>query len=183
MTTAASIIFSVCGLLNRRPIVCVGRQLSGLQGWWTTFVEHSKSLGFSASSPKHILRYKTLWHAAGISLLLGGCAFDVVHVKQQPATFTNACDSPSFRLTKEVKASLGTGFPTILKANTTWNQVGVTDLGKVFATKDQVVKVEASNIYEANIVVTNHVLVGFYLPVEKTFAPLSNPLPLETKTP
>ncbi len=124
-----------------------------------------------------------MYYAAGIAFLLGGCAFDVVHVTQQPATFSNACDSPPFQLTKEVKASLGTGFPTILKANTTWNQVGVIDFGKVYATKDQIVKVEASNIYEANLVVTNDALVGFYLPVEKTFSPLSGPLPLKTKAP
>lgn len=183
MTTAASIILSVCGVLNRRPIVCLRRQLSSSQGWWIALVRHHKSAHSSVSGLKGIGSTKRVWRTAGLCLLLGGCAFDVVHVKQQPATFLNACDSPSFHLTKEVKASLGTGFPTILKANTTWNQVGVTDLGKVFATRDQVVKVEASNIYEAYIVVTNHVLVGFYLPVEKTFAPLSNPLPLETTTP
>jgi hypothetical protein len=133
--------------------------------------------------PKGIRSRNKLWSTAALCLLVAGCAFDVVSVKQQPATFSSASDSPSFLLVKEVKARLGTGFPTILKANTTWNQVGVTESGKVYATKDQVVKVEASNIYEAQIVITNHALVGFYLPVEKTFSPLSSPMPLETKAP
>jgi hypothetical protein len=120
-----------------------------------------------------------LLQTAVLSLCLCGCAFDVSHVKQTPAAFTSASDSPSFLLIREVKARLGTGFPTILRANTTWNQVGATEAGKVYATKDQVVKVEASNIYEAYIVVSNNCLTGFYLPVEKTVTPLSHALPLE----
>ncbi len=115
-------------------------------------------------------------------LLQAGCAFDVVHVKQKPVTFSAATDSATFLLSTELKARLGTGFPTVLTANTTWTQVGMTEFGKVFATKDQIVKVEASNIYEAQIVVADSSLVGFYLPVEKTFAPLSTPIQMEIKT-
>ncbi len=113
-----------------------------------------------------------------IVLLVAGCAFDVVQLKQQPAVFTPATDSPSFVLAKQTEVRLGTGFPTLLKAHSTWSQVGAIDQGKVYATKDQVVKVEASNIHEARIVVANQSLVGFYLPVEKTFCPLSKPIPL-----
>ncbi len=115
-----------------------------------------------------------------IIAMLVGCAFDIVSVKQKPAAFTATTEPSSFSLAKEVKAKLGTGFPTILKANTTWKQVGTTEFGKVFSTQDQVVKVEASNIHEAQIVVTNDALAGFYLPVERTFAPLSKPIPLQT---
>ncbi|HOC57533.1 MAG TPA: hypothetical protein PKI20_18090 [Verrucomicrobiota bacterium] len=112
-------------------------------------------------------------------LLEPGCAFNVWRVKQVPAALTPASDSPSFLLAKETRVHLGSGSATQLKANTTWNQVGVTESGKVYSTKDQVVKVVASNIYEAYIVVSNDCLVGFYLPVEKTLVPLSRPLPLE----
>jgi hypothetical protein len=111
--------------------------------------------------------------------LYTGCAFNVWQVKQVPAAFAAACDSPTFRLTRETKVGLGSGFDTVLKANTTWNQVGVTESGKVYSTKDQVVKVEASNIYEAYLVVSNNCLAAFYLPVEKTVVPLSRPIPLE----
>jgi hypothetical protein len=124
---------------------------------------------------------------AGVSsallLLLGtGCAFNVWRVKQVPAAFTPASDSPSFVLAKETKVNPGGGFATVLKANTTWNQVGVTEQGTVYGTKDQVVKVEASNIYEAYLVLSNSCLTGFYLPVEKTVVPLSNPLPLDMQS-
>jgi hypothetical protein len=112
---------------------------------------------------------------------LAGCAFDLVSVSQKPVTFAPGGGSGSFQLAKEVRAGLGTGFPTVLRADTTWKQVGTTEFGEVFATKDQIVKVEASNIHEAEIVLSERSLVGFYLPVEKTFAPLSHPVLLEFK--
>lgn len=115
-------------------------------------------------------------------LLAPGCAFDVVSVKQEPASFTaQSGDATSFVLTHEVTAHFGTGFPTKLKANTAWSQAGTTQFGHVFTTRDQIVKVEASNIHEAQIVVNDNRLAGFYLPVEKAFVALSKPIPLETK--
>ena len=116
-------------------------------------------------------------------LTLGGCAFDVVSVKQVPAKFSTAgVATESFILVKEVKATFGTGFPTFLKAGTVWRCVGAIEAGAVYFTDDQIVKVEASNIYEARIVISDRRLVGFYLPVEKTFVPLPQPLALEQKS-
>lgn len=116
--------------------------------------------------------------------LAAGCAFDISHVRQQPAQFTAAA-SPAreFVLTQEVKAKLGTGFPTVLKAGTRWYQVGRLEQGEVFATRDQVVMVEASNNYEANLVVAASCVQGFYLPVERTFVAVTRPIPLETANP
>ena len=114
-------------------------------------------------------------------LLHAGCAFDLVSVHQKPATLSTVHDSPSFILTNEVTASLGTGYPTTLKANTTWSQVGKTEFGNAFSTKDQIVKVEASNIHEAYVVVSNDCLIGFFLPFESSFARISRPVPLQTR--
>lgn len=115
-----------------------------------------------------------------LSLALAGCAFDVVHVTQAPAALTPVTATPrEFKLLLEVKISLGTGFPTWLKTGTNWKQVGTVPQGEVFATRDQVVTVEASNIQEAYIVVAGNQLVGFYLPVERTFAPLKAPVTLQ----
>ena len=116
-------------------------------------------------------------------LLLTGCAFNLVSVKQVPTTCTAVTGTPeNFVLCAEVKAKLGTSFPTHLKAGTRWHQVGDTDYGAVFATPDQIVAVEASHIHEAQLVVSNRVITGFYLPVEKTFAPVTHPISIETKT-
>lgn len=127
---------------------------------------------------------------AGVTVLLisvfvpgsTGCAFDLVRVKQVSAVFSAlGAGSDSFALGKEVKARLGTGFPTILRFGTVWRRVGEIEAGAVYFTEDQIVKVEASNIHEARIVVSGGRLVGFYLPVEKTYAPLGEPLTLEMK--
>lgn len=111
-----------------------------------------------------------------------GCAFDVSHVKLVPANYT-AVTPPgeAFVLTHETKVSLGTGFPTRLKAGTRWTQTGTIESGKVFTTKDQIVTVEASNIFEAQLVVANGCVTGFYLPVEKKSSAANRPLPIQTQ--
>jgi hypothetical protein len=116
------------------------------------------------------------------AVFLAGCAFDVSHVRQLSTSFTPGSDAgKSFTLNQNVKATLGTGFATRLKANTRWEQVGHTKYGDVFATKDQIVTVEASNIYEAQLVVSNQFITGFYLIVEKKFAPVNHPISIETE--
>lgn len=126
----------------------------------------------------------TLIYLALISvLLLAGCAFGVSYVKKSPATFTaNTGTSPDFILQHEVKVGLGTGFPTRLKNGTRWHQVGTTEYGAVFITKDQIVTVEASNIYEAQLIVSNQCITGFYLPVEKMVTPVSPPIHIEMQS-
>ena len=118
---------------------------------------------------------KTIHLACAISLilLLNACAFDVVHVKQIPSQIEAAQPSKStFRLEEEITVDLGTGYSRTLRSGTTWVHVGEIKEGGVFKTNDQILTVEASNIYEAYIVVSSDNLVGFYLPVEKTFSPL-----------
>lgn len=112
--------------------------------------------------------------------ILNACAFDIVHVKQFPTDIILQNDlSDSFTLTKETKVSFGTGYSRVLEKNTNWSLVGSIPEGKVFKTKDQILTVEGSNIFEAYIVLKSDKLKGFYLPVEKTYSPLKKPLPLQ----
>jgi hypothetical protein len=124
--------------------------------------------------------------ATGLVLagLLAGCAFDLVQVKQLPTTFTPSTEpGPKLELAQPVKALLGTSYPTLLKPGTRWVQVGTTDQGDVFSTRDQIVTVEASHMHEADIVVSNSLLTGFLLKVERTFAPVTRPVPLQFVSP
>lgn len=115
----------------------------------------------------------------GLPLFLVSCAFDIVHVKQIPTNITHpSCTEPCFKLKDNVHINLGTGYSRILKKDTNWKYVGKITEGNVYLTKDQIVTVEASNIYEAYIVVSNQKLVGFYLPVERTFCPIEEPIKL-----
>jgi len=109
-------------------------------------------------------------------ILLSSCAFDLVHVKQIPTQLESSqLSKSSFILEKEVNISLGTGYSRKLKQGTKWNYVGTISYGDVYKTNDQILTVEASNIYEAYIVISSGKLVGFYLPVERSFFPISNP--------
>jgi hypothetical protein len=111
-----------------------------------------------------------------LAILLNACAFDVMHVKKIPiqTELTNLSKSP-FELEKEVNVSLGTGYNRKLKQGTMWRYVGTILYGDVFKTNDQILTVEGSNIYEAYIVVLSGKLVGFFLPVDHSFSPLSEP--------
>ena len=99
-----------------------------------------------------------------VSILVAACAPTVV---QQATQFTPETGK-SFRLSRTAKVPLSTGYSTTLRENSRWELVGTITQGNVYRTRDQVVTVEGSHIYEAYIVVTERSLVGFYLPVERT---------------
>jgi|GEM_PF-686774 len=115
-----------------------------------------------------------------VVFLLHACAFDVVHLRQSSCQIEKVkSNGKSFRLGKEVQVTLDTGYSRKLKDGVRWDYVGVIPLGEVFRTNDQILTVEGSNIFEAYIVVSSGKLVGFYLPVEKTFSSISQPIELE----
>jgi hypothetical protein len=117
-----------------------------------------------------------------LGILLNACAFDVVHVKQIPTKIESTnLSKTSFELEKEVNVDPGQGYRRKLKQGTKWNYVGTVSYGDVFKTKDQILTIEASHIYEAYIVVSSGKLVGFYLPVERSYSPLDDPQVLYMK--
>lgn len=114
--------------------------------------------------------------------ILNGCAFDVIRMKQEPTSLTvSPTAPPAFRIQETTSFKLGTGYTRTLKEQTVWRYVGSVSQGDVFRTQDQILTVEGSNIHEAYIVVSGQKVVGFYLPVEKTFTPLPDPVSLSTK--
>ncbi len=99
-----------------------------------------------------------------------GCAFDVIQIRQVPATLEPVSDpAPEWTLSQDVNIRLREGFPVLLKAGAAWRAIGRIAQGDVYRTDDQVLTVEASNIYEAALVLKADVVVGFYLIVEHTF--------------
>ncbi len=115
--------------------------------------------------------------AALVALSLAACAPAVV----QESTQITPGAGKDFRLTRTVDVSLSTGYSTTLRANTRWALVGTIAQGEVYRTKDQIVTLEGAHIHEAYIVVKAGSLVGFYLPVERTFSPIAPGKPLTTE--
>ena len=111
-----------------------------------------------------------------LSLVLNACAFDVLKIKQIPTELNaDASCGNDFVLTQDMKISAGSGYTRVLKKGTRWNCVGTISQGSVYKTKDQILTIEASNVYEANIVVLDEKIVGYFLPVENSFSPLGKP--------
>jgi hypothetical protein len=123
--------------------------------------------------------------AASMFLALCGCAFDVSYVRRMPTEFQAAAPGgPGWTLLQGQSILLGSGFPTTLRRGTRWQLAGHIPQGDVYRTSDQVVTVEASNIYEAMAVMRGDKLTGFYLPVDHAFVAATDPvtLPIERGT-
>lgn len=111
---------------------------------------------------------------AFLALACFGCAFDIVHIDQIPVQYEKKnAQKSDFKLQDEVNVSLGTGYSRTLNKGTEWHYVGTISQGDIFKTNDQILTVEGSNIFEAFIVVSDKKLVGFFLPVEEMYSPLS----------
>lgn len=116
-----------------------------------------------------IVSKRTLGILSLLALLVGSCAPAVV---QEPTQLTPTIGK-NFRLTQAAEVALATGYATTLRANTTWQLVGTVPQGEVYRTRDQIVTLEGAHIHEGYIVVDQGALVGFYLPVERTFSPVT----------
>lgn len=106
-----------------------------------------------------------------VTSLLAGCATSIEQLPLDSGFMPGR--GQSFVLMKEISVSLPTGYASTLNRDSRWKLVGSIKRGDIYETSDQVVTLQASDMHEAYIVVKDGYLVGFYLPVEKTFAPAS----------
>src|SRR5206468_395365 len=67
--------------------------------------------------------------------------------------------------------SLERGFRRRIPRGSTWTLIGRSPEGQVFRPVDQVFTVEGEHVHEAYLVLDGDRVVGFYLPVERAFAP------------
>lgn len=82
------------------------------------------------------------------------------------------------RLPGEVPLTPSTGYSETLKAGSAWQSVGSTPQGEVYRPVGKVFSVGGANRHEAYLVIAQGRIVGFYLPGERAFAPLPQPVPL-----
>lgn len=120
--------------------------------------------------PASLVLRLTLLLLLSSALLFAACA---APVKQTPAALKPADAARQVRVVDGAEVRLSTGYKTTIKPKTNWTLVGTIAQGEVYKPRDQVLTVEGYDVHEAYLVVSGDELVGFYLPVEHNFAPIS----------
>jgi hypothetical protein len=104
-----------------------------------------------------------------IAAALLTCACMVTQVPLQSALVASATPSPLYKIAKAVTVSTAGADSLVLRAGTGWRKTGDIEHGAVYHTTDQVVIVNSFHVFEADIVVKDGKVVGFYNPVGKSF--------------
>jgi hypothetical protein len=114
------------------------------------------------------------------TVLFFGCAFNLTDVKYQLARIESVSgELTSFTIDVDTPIhGAPCGYSRSLRKGTKWEPIGRLAEGIVYRSRDQVLTIECSNIFEVYLVVVEQRLVGFYLPVEKAFSPLSENIKL-----
>jgi len=107
---------------------------------------------------------------AYLGLCFSACAVKQISV---PTSLVQPTVPSQFKLLESVTLMATNVRSLILKPNTHWLEKGKIDQGDVFGTRDQVVIVNSFNVREAHIVINDGYVVGYYLPVEKSFVPVT----------
>ena len=114
-----------------------------------------------------------------VAMLVSACAPEVV---RQPIVALSATEARGHAdpivLARPATIRLGTGYERVLAAGSRWRFAGVVPQGSIYRAAQGVFTVEGANIHEAYLVVRDRNVVGFYLPVERAFSPLSDPVRL-----
>jgi hypothetical protein len=117
-----------------------------------------------------------------LALLLSACASDV---PRRPAALTPISTASlsvqSFTLAQRVGLASAAGYYSEMRAGSRWVNVGSIAEGEVFRPENSVFQVEGRHVHEAYVVIHDGKVVGFYLPVEKSFSPLTEAVPLSAK--
>jgi hypothetical protein len=105
--------------------------------------------------------------------LLIGCAAEVARQKAAFSPTESATASIEKKASQDTIVILDTGYRRVVRRGSRWHLTGRVSAGDVYASADSVFSVEGAQIHEAYLVVSRGNLVGFYLPVEKSYSPLS----------
>jgi hypothetical protein len=117
--------------------------------------------------------------AVALVLVLGLAACATM-VDTAPVAFTASAGAPAAdaKLERNVEFRLHTGYSRVLPSGSRWRHVGQVPQGKVYRPVDTVLSIEGRHVHEAYLVVSDRMLVGFYLPGESGYSALSTPVPL-----
>ena len=111
---------------------------------------------------------------------LAGCASEII---RSPAELSvaPAPDSRRYVVTKPASIMLDSGYERSINSGTEFIELGTIQQGRVLKPTNTTFTIEGAHMHEAYPVVNGERIVGFYLPVERAFSPLSSPTSLFTQ--
>ncbi len=127
------------------------------------------------SSRKHSGR---LLIAVSASLVLLGCAPMIPTMPASIDPQLGGASSHTVRLLAPAEIALDTGYTRTLVGKSVWTPVGRLPQGTVYRPVGTIFTIEGRQVHEAYLVIRDGKLVGFYLPGEQNYSPLSNAVPL-----
>ena len=116
--------------------------------------------------------------AVATAWLLGACAANVPAQDARLQPLHAGAGRSELRVQQPVTVKLSTGYSREISPQVAWQPVGELPQGVVYRPLNSAFSIEGRHAHEAYLVVDAGNLVGFYLPGESRFSPLSPPLPL-----
>lgn len=106
-------------------------------------------------------------------------------VSTTPAALaTDNATAPSrLQLKVATEIRLETGYTRTLATGSSWQRVGTLSQGAVYRPVGTIFTIEGRQVHEAYLVIADQRLVGFYLPGEQAYSPLSKAVPITTGEP
>lgn len=120
------------------------------------------------------------WIVASIAVIgLGACA-PMVATAPAALTADNTASPSRIQVTTPAEIRLETGYTRTLAAGSRWQRVGTLPQGSVYRPVGTIFTIEGRQVHEAYLVIADGRLVGFYLPGEQAYSPLSKAVPITT---
>lgn len=120
------------------------------------------------------------WAVACIAVAcLGACA-PMVHTAPATLATDNATGPSRIQLKSATEIRLETGYTRTLAAGSSWQRVGTLPQGAVYRPVGTIFTIEGRQVHEAYLVIAGQRLVGFYLPGEQAYSPLSTAVSITT---
>jgi hypothetical protein len=114
--------------------------------------------------------------AAGLAACVISACVDVRGQSVNLITLPDGAVPSRIVVARDIKIELSTGYSRTLHQGTVWVAAGSIAQGQVYKPRDTVFSVEGTNVHEAYLVMSDGKLVGYYLPVERSYVAQSEPI-------
>ena len=110
-----------------------------------------------------------------LPLVVAACA---AMIDSSPVTYTPLATTTDAKLRGSLEIKLSPPYKRTLADGSRWRLVGKVPQGNVYKPLDAPFSIEGRQVHEAYLVIAAGSLVGFYLPAEGGYSPLSGAIPI-----